>query len=338
MSGGGTGSSAAAQDGPVTAIVHAGGPHVLPLLDRVEVLLREVAAGHGAVLAEHAGSTIAAGGKRLRPLLVILAAAGQPRGSGDGLVRAAAAVELVHSATLVHDDVLDLAPLRRGRPTVFATAGRAAATQTGDLLFARAFALLAANGDPAQVRALSDAGSALARGELLQRADAFDATISLERYLQRCELKTARLFEAACILGALESGAESQGAEALREFGRRIGLAFQILDDVLDVAGPAERTGKHRGTDLLDGTVTLPFILARERDPALGALDPRAIDAPAAAEAICDRIVATGALDEARAVALEHVAAAKAVIPAGLPDRERNALLLVADGVVARYS
>jgi geranylgeranyl pyrophosphate synthase len=341
MSGGGAESPAAAEGGPVTAIVHAGGPHVLPLLDRVEELLRDVAAGHGAALAEHAGSTIAAGGKRLRPLLVILAAAGQSRGSGDGLVRAAAAVELVHSATLVHDDVLDRAPLRRGRPTVFATAGRAAATQTGDLLFARAFALLAANGDPAQVRALSDAGSALARGELLQRADAFDAAIPLERYLQRCELKTARLFEAACILGALEGGAGTQGAEALREFGRRIGLAFQILDDVLDVAGPAERTGKHRGTDLLDGTVTLPFIFARERDPALGALDPRAIGGvggKASIEEICDRIVATGALDEARAVALDHVAAAKAVIPPGLADRERAALLLVADGVVARYS
>ncbi len=320
--------------GPVTAIVHAGGAHVLPLLGRVEELLREVAAGHGPVLAEHAGSTIAAGGKRLRPLLVILAAGGEP--DGDGLVRAAAAVELVHSATLVHDDVLDLAPLRRGRPTVFATAGRAAATQTGDLLFARAFALLARNDSPEQVRALSDAGSALARGELLQRSDAWDATISLERYLRRCELKTARLFEACCILGALEGGAGS--AEALREFGRRIGLAFQILDDVLDVAGPPEKTGKHRGTDLLDGTVTLPFILARERDPDLGAIDPRAIATPAAAEAICDRIAATGALDEARAAALEHVAAAKAVIPDGLAERERAALVLVADGVVARYS
>ena len=341
MTGGGVGGPVSSQDGPVTAIVHAGGPHVLPLLERVEEQLREVAASHGAVLAEHAGSTIAAGGKRLRPLLVILAAGGPPDGSADGLVRAAAAVELVHSATLVHDDVLDLAPLRRGRPTVFATAGRAAATQTGDLLFARAFALLAANGDPAQVRALSDAGSALARGELLQRADAFDATIPLERYLLRCELKTARLFEAACILGALEGGAgdgPTHPAEALREFGRRIGLAFQILDDVLDVAGPAERTGKHRGTDLLDGTVTLPFILARERDPALGALDPRAIGSPAAAEEICDRIAATGALDESRAVALEHVAAAKAVVPAGLAERERHALTLVADGVVARYA
>ncbi|HWH96641.1 MAG TPA: polyprenyl synthetase family protein [Baekduia sp.] len=337
-------SPAAAQGGPVTAIVHAGGPHVLPLLDRVEAVLRDAAAGHGPVLAQHAGATIAAGGKRLRPLLVILAAGGEVAATGadgEGLVRAAAAVELVHSATLVHDDVLDLAPLRRGRPTVFASAGRAAATQTGDLLFSRAFALLAANGDPAQVRALSDAGSALARGELLQRADAFDAAITVHRYLRRCELKTARLFEAACILGALEGaddGGGAQRAEALREFGRRIGLAFQILDDVLDVAGPAERTGKHRGTDLLDGTVTLPFILARERDPELAALDPRAISTPQDAEAVCDRIAATGALDEARAAALEHVAAAKAVVPARLADRERNALLLVADGVVARYS
>ncbi|MDX6702975.1 MAG: octaprenyl-diphosphate synthase [Baekduia sp.] len=332
------GSPAAADGGPVTAIVHAGGPHVLPLLDRVETLLRDAADGHGPVLAEHAGTTIAAGGKRLRPLLVILAAGGPVAPSDEGLVRAAAAVELVHSATLVHDDVLDLAPLRRGRPTVFATAGRAAATQTGDLLFSRAFALLAANADPEQVRALSDAGSALARGELLQRADAFDATIALERYLRRCELKTARLFEAACMLGALEAGGGLDGAEALREFGRRIGLAFQMLDDVLDVAGPAQRTGKHRGTDLLDGTVTLPFILARERDPSLAALDPRAITDAEQAEAICDRIAATGALDEARAMALTHVEAAKAVVPAGLPDRERAALLLVADGVVARYS
>jgi geranylgeranyl pyrophosphate synthase len=331
--------SADADAGPVTTIVHAGGAHVLPLLGRVETLLRDVAGGHGPVLAEHAGSTIAAGGKRLRPLLVILASGGGGAdGSDDGLVRAATAVELVHSATLVHDDVLDLAPLRRGKPTVFALAGRAAATQTGDLLFARAFALLAENDSPEQVRALSDAGSALARGELLQRADAFDASIPLERYLLRCELKTARLFEAACILGALEGGAGADGAEALREFGRRIGLAFQVLDDVLDVEGPAEKTGKHRGTDLLDGTVTLPFILARERDPDLGAIDPRAIASPAEAEAICDRIAATGALDEARAIALEHVAAAKAVIPAGLAERERAALVLVADGVVARYS
>jgi geranylgeranyl pyrophosphate synthase len=321
----------------IRAIAHAGGEHIVPLLARVEDLLREVAAGNGQLLATHAAATIRAGGKRLRPLLVLLAAGGLPD-DPEGLVRAAAAVELVHSATLVHDDVLDLAPLRRGQPTVFATAGREAATQTGDLLFARAFALLAANGQPDEVRALSDAGSALARGELLQRADAWDARITVDRYLLRCDLKTARLFQAACELGALEGGRGVPGAQALRAFGREIGLAFQILDDILDVAGPAERTGKHRGTDLLDGTVTLPFILARERDAELASLDPRSVTDAGVAEEVCERIAATGALEEARRQALDRVALAKGLVPDGLAEAQRRALLLVADSVVARYS
>jgi len=318
--------------GPVTEVMRAGGSHIPDLLDRVEALLSDVAASHGALLAEHAGATIAAGGKRLRPLLVFLAADTE---EGDGLVRAAAAVELVHSATLVHDDVLDAASLRRGVPTVIAVGGRGAATATGDLLFARAFAELSANGRADEIQVLSEASSALAEGELLQRADAWNAAVPLERYLRRCELKTARLFEAACRLGALEG---SGAPEALGGFGRRIGLAFQLLDDVLDVSGPAERTGKQRGTDLLDGTVTLPFILARERDVRLAALDPRSIDSAAVAEDVCDRIAATGALDEARARALEMVNEAKAGLPDGLSARQRHALELVATGVVARYA
>jgi geranylgeranyl pyrophosphate synthase len=318
--------------GPVTEVMRAGGSHIPDLLDRVERLLADVAASHGALLAAHAGSTIAAGGKRLRPLLVFLAADAE---DGDGLVRAAAAVELVHSATLVHDDVLDGASLRRGVPTVVATAGRGAATATGDLLFARAFAELARNDRPDEIRVLSEASSALAAGELLQRADAWNAEVPIERYLRRCELKTARLFEAACRLGALEAGG---APDDLGAFGRRIGLAFQLLDDVLDVSGPAERTGKQRGTDLLDGTVTLPLILARGRDPALAALDPRSIDSPAVAEDVCDRIAATGALDDARARALEMVNEAKAGLPDGLSGRQRHALELVATGVVARYA
>jgi geranylgeranyl pyrophosphate synthase len=182
-------------------------------------------------------------------------------------VRAAVAVELVHSATLVHDDLIDGAQLRRGRPTVAAVAGRQGAIATGDLLFSRAFAELARNDDAAQLRALSHASSALAAGELLQREDAYASHVAVERYLRRCELKTAALFEAACRLGALTAVAGSSAlADALGAFARRIGLAFQMLDDVLDVSGPVERTGKSRGTDLLDGTVTLPLILARERD------------------------------------------------------------------------
>jgi geranylgeranyl pyrophosphate synthase len=217
---------------------------------------------------------------------------------------------------------------------VVAAAGRELATATGDLLFSRAFAELVANGRADEVRVLSDASSALAQGELMQRSDAWNVGVSRERYLERCDLKTARLFEAACRLGALEGGGPD---ELLGQFGRRIGLAFQLLDDVLDVSGPAERTGKHRGTDLLDGTVTLPLIVARERDPQLAALDLRGVRTPEEAEAVCDAIAATGALEVARGDALAMVADAKADLPE-LPPAQRGALELVADGVVDRYS
>jgi geranylgeranyl pyrophosphate synthase len=318
----------------VAAVIEAGGAHVPAMLERLEARLAEVATSHGATLGEHAGATIAAGGKRLRPLLVFVAAGPPAEGEGEGILRAAVAVELIHSATLVHDDVLDGASLRRGQPTVVASAGRAMATATGDFLFSRAFSELAANGEPEEIRVLSAASSALAEGELMQRADAWNAATTRDRYLARCDLKTARLFEAACELGALEGGGP---AELLGRFGRRIGLAFQLLDDVLDVSGPAERTGKHRGTDLLDGTVTLPLILARERDAELAELDPRSVRTPEQAEAVCDAIAATGALEVARAEALDIVAEAKADLPA-LPDAQRGALELVADGVVDRYS
>ncbi len=255
-------------------IMERGGAPLRALMARTEAHLDTVTTEAGEPLASHANATVAAGGKRLRPLLVVLAAeAGggpRPQGGEERLVRAAVAVELVHSATLVHDDVIDGAHLRRGHPTVAAAAGRRAAVATGDLLFSRAFAELARNDDAEQLRALSQASSALAEGELLQREDAWAAEVQVERYLRRCELKTAALFEAACRLGALCAAEGSpQLAAALGAFARRIGLAFQMLDDVLDVSGPVERTGKARGTDLLDGTVTLPFILARKRDPAL---------------------------------------------------------------------
>jgi geranylgeranyl pyrophosphate synthase len=321
---------ARALSAPVAHIVAAGGPHIAPLLARVEEVLASVASSHGAVLAEHAQATIDAGGKRLRPLLVLLTAG--PDAPAEPAVRAAASVELVHSATLVHDDVLDDAPAAPRAAHRLRHRGRRMAIATGDLLFSRAFAVLVENRDAAQIRSLSRASSALAQGELLQRADAWNAAVPVERYLRRCELKTARLFEAACELGALVAG-EDTGA--LGRFGRRIGLAFQLLDDVLDVSGPAERTGKHRGTDLLDGTVTLPLILARERDAELAAVDPRAITTPQRAEEVCDAIAATGALGVARERALGYVAEAKDELP-DLP--QRRALELVADSVVDRFA
>jgi geranylgeranyl pyrophosphate synthase len=317
------------------AVLAAGGPELAGLLERTERRLAEVAEAGGRELAAHATGTLSAGGKRLRPILVFLCANGDAA-ADERLVAGAAAVELLHMATLVHDDVLDGAALRRGRPTVFADGGRRAATATGDLLFSRAFAELAAAGSEEAVRALSAASSALARGELMQRADAWSPDVSSERYLARCRLKTASLFEASCRLGALFGGRPSLAA-SLGCFGDRIGLAFQMLDDVLDVAGPAERTGKPRGADLLDGTVTLPLILARGRDEALRSLD-RGLD-PERAAAICDRIAATGALEEAREQALRHVAEAKRSLgELDVPEDRRRALELVADGVVERYA
>ncbi len=315
------------------AVRRAGGESIPLLMDRVELRMTELARGHGTVLARHAGDTIAAGGKRLRPLLVFLAA-GVPPPQSAALVSAAVGVELIHAATLVHDDVLDGAALRRGAPTVMATAGRGLATATGDLLFSRAFAELAGTGSVAAVRVLSRASSDLARGELLQRSDAWRTDIALERYLERCRLKTAVLFRAACELGAL-AGAGS--AELLGAFGEQIGVAFQILDDVLDVSGPPERTGKHVGTDLLDGTVTLPLLIAREHDAGLAALDIRSVKTPDEARRVCEQITATGALDRARARALELVVRAKERLPS-LPAAQREALVLIADGVVERYS
>jgi geranylgeranyl pyrophosphate synthase len=335
-------SDAAGVDG-LDAIMERGGERLRDWMARTERHLERVTAQAGTPLASHANAVVSAGGKRLRPLLVIVAAesAGGPPDTSDGaerLVRAAVAVELVHSATLVHDDLIDGALLRRGHPTVAAVAGREMAVATGDLLFSRAFAELARNGEVEQLSALSDASSALAEGELLQREDAYASHVAVERYLRRCELKTAALFEAACRLGALTAvGASSVLADALGGFARRIGLAFQMLDDVLDVSGPVERTGKSRGTDLLDGTVTLPFILAREREPELALFDLTSLGGPRQAEELCERIAATGALEEARERALAVVAEAKAALPGILPDGRSALLSLVADAVVERY-
>ncbi|HVO54956.1 MAG TPA: polyprenyl synthetase family protein [Solirubrobacterales bacterium] len=312
---------------PVTAVLDASSRWLPARMGAVEELLREQVGGHGELLGGDATATLSAGGKRLRPMLVLLCAGD---GGGEEALRAAAAIELVHMATLVHDDVLDDAPLRRGVPTVAATSGRERAVATGDLLLSRAFALLAEAGDGRSVALLAEASVALARGELAQRHDAFDLSISEQRYLERCRLKTATLFECACRLGSAD--------EHLRRFGAEVGLAFQLLDDVLDVSGPPERTGKARGTDLLDGTVTLPLITAVAADPAIASVDLQGLDTAAAA-ALCDRIAATGALDRVRERALDMVAEGKrALESSSFPPEQRQLLALVADGVVQRYS
>jgi geranylgeranyl pyrophosphate synthase len=323
---------------PFERVLTAGGARIRTLMGEVEQQLAAITSAYGSELERSVGSTLAAGGKRLRPLLVFICGRGTegPR-EQEALVRAGAAVELAHMASLVHDDVLDSASLRRGRPTIYALLGPSTATATGDFLFSRAFRLLTGEARLEQVRTLADACLALARGELAQRRDAYSRFVGVDRYLHRCELKTASLFEAACKLGSLASGQDEPRTEALGRFGHRVGVAFQLLDDVLDVEGTAEQTGKQRGSDLLDGTVTLPLILASETDPELARLDLRLLDSREEAEQICERIATTDAVAETRVRASELVAQAKSEIDGHLDPEVAELLCLAADGIVERY-
>ncbi len=315
------------------------GESIVARLTDVERRLAEIVGTRDAQAAAPALATLRAGGKRLRPLLVLTCGAidDADESQAAALISAGAAVELVHMATLVHDDVLDDAALRRGKPTVYAEHGRPSALQTGDLLFALAFEELTASGDIEQVRALSRASSGLAQGELLQREDAWDASVTRERYLQRCTLKTARLFEAAAQLGA-HAGGRGRLADSLGAFGSKVGLAFQLADDVLDVVAPTEQTGKTRGADLLDGTVNLPLILAAERNRSLRSLDLRAVETPEQAGRICDQIIATGAPEDVAAQARELVSEAKALLGEEISPAERQVFESIADQAVGRTS
>ena len=259
-----------------------------------------------------------AGGKRLRPLLVFLAA-----GPGEAPLAAGAAVELVHMATLVHDDLIDRARYRRGRESAWASHGPEAARAAGDYLFARAFAELAATGDRAAVRSLAGATLALARGEALQRAQTHDPETSVEDYLQRCSLKTGKLFEAACLLG-------SGGDKSLGEFGLALGIAFQIADDILDCAGETIETGKIAGTDLREGTPTLPLILAAREDASV-----RAALAGGPLDGALLRVAETGALQLSRETALDYARRARACLDG---HARRDELEALTDAVVDRES
>jgi geranylgeranyl pyrophosphate synthase len=312
-----------------------GGAGLSAFLESVERRLQRTVASAPGAVAQAGAETLHAGGKRLRPTLVFLATPVAARGS-KGIEVAAAAVELVHMATLVHDDVLDEAPLRRGHPTAWATHGEAVAVATGDYLFARAFAELAALGDPASIRVLSQTAVELARGEVLQAAQARNPDVTAEAVLERCRLKTGRLFAAACSLGGRLGGLPAEGYAALDRFGESLGLAFQLADDVLDCAGDPTRTGKALGTDLRDGTTSLPLLLAAHADPALAA----ALRAPVAAADVLPllaRVAATGALEQVRDTAKRYARSAEAELERA-PGSEATALRALLQRAIDRDS
>jgi geranylgeranyl pyrophosphate synthase len=283
-----------------------GAPGLDAYLEELEVRLERAVMSHRGVVAEIAAEALSAGGKRLRPLLVYLASP-----DGPPSVQAGVAVELVHMATLTHDDVIDSARVRRGRASAWTTHGPDAAKAAGDYLFACAFNELASTGDARAVSILADATLCLARGEALQRSQRHDPDTTVEAYLERCGLKTGKLFEAACLLGG-GSGA----------FGLALGIAFQITDDILDCSGVTIETGKIAGTDLREGTPTLPLLLAARRDDDVRA----ALAGGPVLEGVLLRIASTGAIEESREVAHAYARNARACLNGELHFEELESL------------
>lgn len=231
-----------------------------------EMLLSETHSDIGAVR-DISGHTLLSGGKRLRPAIAVLSARVVGREyPADRATCAGAAAEMIHMATLMHDDVVDASTERRGRPTANSVFGNGITVLTGDFLLAKAISLLVHNDDNlAIVRVFSDVTVAMAEGEVLQSAVAHDPEITADVYENVIERKTARFLAGCCETGAMLGGATLAEAVAMRAYGHHLGMAFQIADDLLDLLGDPKRTGKPLGTDLRDGRVTLPLIYTLQR-------------------------------------------------------------------------
>lgn len=221
---------------------------------------------------------VQSGGKRLRPVLVLLSS-GALGYRGAHHHELAAVVEFIHTATLLHDDVVDESDLRRGRQTANAMFGNAASVLVGDFLYSRAFQMMVEVGDMRIMRVLSDATNVIAEGEVLQLMNCHDADVDEVRYLEIIRYKTAKLFEAAARLGAILAGASPAIERAMAAYGMHLGTAFQLIDDVLDYSGAEAETGKHLGDDLAEGKPTLPLIhVMRSGSPEQAACVRRAIE------------------------------------------------------------
>jgi octaprenyl-diphosphate synthase len=281
---------------------------------------------------------INSGGKRLRPALVLLSA-GAFDYRGTHHHELAAVVEFIHTATLLHDDVVDESTLRRGRETANALFGNAASVLVGDFLYSRAFQMMVTVNNMRIMEVLSDATNIIAEGEVLQLMNCNDADIHEDDYLRVIRYKTAKLFEAAARLGAIIGGAERAAEDAMAAYGMHLGTAFQLIDDVLDYSGNHAENGKNIGDDLAEGKPTLPLLyLIKHGTPDQASLVRRAIVEGGRDEfqAILAAIDNSGALDYTRRQAVREAEIACVAI-SGLPDSQyKSSLLKLADFAVNR--
>jgi octaprenyl-diphosphate synthase len=297
-------------------------------MQAVDAVIRERLASEVSLINTIADYIIGAGGKRLRPsVLLLLARALGYRGTAHVLL--ASVIEFIHTATLLHDDVVDESDLRRGRATANARFGNAASVLVGDFLYSRSFQMMVDAGSMRVMRILADATNRIAEGEVLQLLNVHDPSVNEERYFNVVERKTATLFEAGARIAAVLAGADRLIEERCANYGASLGRAFQIVDDILDYSGHAEDIGKRLGDDLREGKVTLPLIHAlRIAAPDQRELVVRAVrEGHGDFEAIARIVADNGSIAYSGQIAAKEVQAAKAAL-SGLPDSAYTRSLL----------
>ncbi|CAB1369783.1 octaprenyl diphosphate synthase [Denitratisoma oestradiolicum] len=311
---------------------------IAPDMKAVDAVIRDRLHSDVVLVRQVAEYIISAGGKRMRPALVILAA--QATGyQGSHHHELAAVVEFIHTATLLHDDVVDESSLRRGRQTANTLFGNAASVLVGDFLYSRAFQMMVGVGSMRIMEVLADATNVIAEGEVLQLMNCNNADIATENYLQVIRYKTAKLFEAAARLGGILGGASAELEDGLARYGMHLGTAFQLIDDVLDYSGDENETGKHLGDDLAEGKPTLPLLHAMHHGTAEhSAAVRRAIEQGDREElpAVLTAIRSTGALEETRRYAEIEAQSARDALSSLPPSIYRDSLLQFAAFAVDR--
>jgi octaprenyl-diphosphate synthase len=301
--------------------------------------------GSNVPLVEKIGHYIVeSGGKRFRPLLVLLAsnACQYPKNVNDNNhIKLAATIEFIHTATLLHDDVVDESDLRRGKDTANAKWGNAPSVLVGDFLYSRAFQVMVEIGELAVMDVISNATNTIAEGEVLQLLNSKNPDLSEDDYMKVIIAKTAMLFEAACETGAIIAQSSAKEREALRLYGKHLGIAFQLIDDVMDYLSSAEEMGKNTGDDLAEGKATLPLIQAmKETDPDNRKLIRRAIREGGLDDLtpVLDAILATNAIDYTQDMAKQHSQLAKDALSDIKDSSFKDTLFTLADLSVARKS